>query len=63
MCHIGPRAAVFILFLPAFSLAQDGYFANWFARVDKTQAKQPHWIVPLATSTARLEEAYHYDSL
>lgn len=63
MCHIGLRLAVFILVLPAFSLAQDGYFANWFLRVDKTQAEQPNWIVPLATSTARLEEAYHYDSL
>ncbi len=63
MCRIGLRLAVFILFLPAFSSAQDGYFANWFLRVDKTQAEQPNWIVPLATSTARLEEAYHYDSL
>jgi hypothetical protein len=64
MCKIGQRLAASILLLfPASSLAQGGYFANWFARVDKTQGGQPHWIVPLATSTARLEEAYHYDEL
>ena len=38
-----------------------GYFANWFARVDKTQKEQPHWITPLATTTPRLEEEFRYD--
>jgi hypothetical protein len=41
--------------------AQEGYFANWFNRVDKTQAEQPHWITPLATTTPRLEEEFRYD--
>jgi hypothetical protein len=45
------------------SHAQDGYFANWFARVDKTKDEQPHWITPLATTTPRLEEEYRYDQL
>ena len=45
------------------SLAQDGYFANWFARVDKTKDEQPHWVTPLATTTPRLEEEYRYDEL
>lgn len=41
--------------------AQEGYFANWFSRVNKTQAEQPHWITPLATTTSRLEEEFRYD--
>lgn len=43
--------------------AQEGYFADWFDRVDKTQAEQPHWITPLATTTPRLEEEFRYDQL
>ena len=42
---------------------QDGYFSNWFARVDKTKDEQPHWVTPLATTTPRLEEEYRYDQL
>ena len=38
-----------------------GYFADWFKRVDLTQAEQPHWVTPLATTTARLEEEFRYD--
>lgn len=52
-----------ILWLAPLSHAQDGYFANWFARVDKTKDEQPHWITPLATTTPRLEEEYRYDQL
>ncbi len=33
----------------------------WFAQVSKTQAEQPHWITPLATTTPRLEEEFRYD--
>lgn len=43
--------------------AQNGYFANWFARVDKTKDEQPHWVTPLATITPRLEEEYRYDQI
>src|SRR5579863_1311969 len=43
------------------SSAQDGYFTNWFNRVDKTQAEQPHWVTPVATTTPRLEEEFRYD--
>lgn len=52
-----------ILCLAPFSYAQDGYFANWFARVDKSKDEQPHWITPLATTTPRLEEEFRYDQL
>jgi len=37
------------------------YFSNWFDRVDKTQAEQPHWVTPVATTTPRLEEEFRYD--
>src|SRR5207244_12535713 len=40
-----------------------GYFANWFSRGDKTQAGQPHWATPLATTTPRLEEEFRFDTL
>src|SRR5579864_8563243 len=45
------------------AFAQGGYFVDWFQRVDKTQAEQPHWVTPLATTTPRLEEEYRYDQL
>lgn len=54
---------VVLFFLSNFSFAQDGYFSDWFARVDKTKDEQPHWITPLATTTPRLEEEYRYDQL
>lgn len=54
---------VVLSFLSNFSLAQDKdrYFSDWFARVDRSKAEQPHWITPLATTTPRLEEEYRYD--
>jgi len=52
-----------LLFSSGVLRAQDGYFNNWFQRVDKTQAEQPHWITPLATTTPRLEEEFRYDQL
>ena len=39
------------------------YFANWFERVEKTQAEQPHWVTPLVTVTARLEQELRYDQI
>jgi hypothetical protein len=55
-------SALFLLFQTA-AFPQDGYFANWFDRVDKTQAEQPRWVTPLATTTPRLEEEVRYDQL
>jgi hypothetical protein len=49
--------------VPSLTSAQDGYFADWFARVDKTKDEQPHWVTPLATTTPRLEEEFRYDQL
>ena len=52
---------VILIFFPNLSFAQNGYFSDWFARVDKTKDEQPHWVTPLATTTPRLEEEYRYD--
>ena len=54
---------VIILSVSTITFAQDGYFTNWFARVDRTKDEQPHWVTPLATTTPRLEEEYRYDQL
>jgi hypothetical protein len=59
-----------LAFLPlAAALADDptppspvaDYFDHWFDRVDATQAEQPHWMTPIATTTPRLEEEFRYD--
>lgn len=56
-------ALAVVCLVPTLTSAQDGYFTNWFARVDKTKDEQPHWVTPLATTTPRLEEEYRYDQL
>jgi hypothetical protein len=43
--------------------AQDGYFANWFDRVDKTRGEQPDWVTPVATTSPCLREGYRYDQI
>lgn len=48
---------------PSLLPAQDGYFSDWFARVDKTKSEQPPWITPIATTAPRLEEELRYDQL
>ena len=40
---------------------QGGFFHDWFSMVSETQAEQPHWITPLATTTPRLEQEFRYD--
>ncbi len=40
---------------------RQGFFADWFSMVAKTQREQPHWITPVATVTPRLEQEYRYD--
>src|SRR6478672_10762862 len=61
MRKAGLLSVVVVLWLSSLAFAQEGYFANWFNRVEKTQAEQPHWVTPLATTTPRLEEEYRYD--
>jgi hypothetical protein len=54
-------AAAVLFFSSTLAFGQDGYFSNWFKRVDKTQSQQPHWTTPIATTTPRLEEEVRYD--
>jgi hypothetical protein len=54
-------AVLVVCLSSALAAAQDGYFSDWFKRVDKTKDEQPHWVTPLATTTPRLEEEYRYD--
>lgn len=64
MSKTRPIVAIAVLYFSStLASAQDGYFAGWFARVDKTKDEQPHWITPLATTTPRLEEEYRYDQV
>lgn len=47
---------------PAAQASSGGdLFDSWFSMVSKTQAEQPHWITPLATTTPRLEQEFRYD--
>lgn len=54
---------VALFFSSALAFGQDGYFSQWFSRVDKTQSEQPRWITPVATTTPRLEEEVRYDQI
>jgi len=47
--------------IPSTDSAQGGFWATWFQRSDKTKQEQPHWITPLATTTPRLDQEFHYD--
>lgn len=53
--------AALLTFLPLAPSRADDFLTDWFARVDATQAEQPHWITPVATVTPRLEEEFRYD--
>ncbi len=37
------------------------YFSDWFPRVDKTRAEQPHWAPPVVTVSPNLQEVFRYD--
>ena len=54
-------AIVALLLLSATAFAQDSFVYSWMERVSRTQAEQPHWITPLATTTPRLEQEYRFD--
>ncbi len=36
---------------------------RWQARVNATQAEQPHWMTPIATVTPRLEQEFRFDTV
>ena len=37
------------------------FLGDWFERVARTQAEQPHWVTPLVTVTPRLEQEWRSD--
>src|SRR5262245_175522 len=47
--------------IPSTDSAKNGFWKSWFERSDKTKQEQPHWITPLATTTPRLDQEFHYD--
>ncbi len=53
--------AIVLCLSSTVSFGQDSFFADWFNMVSQTQAEQPHWITPLATTTPRLEQEFRYD--
>ena len=46
---------------PGPSSQDSGFFHDWFTMVSSTQAEQPHWVTPVATTTPRLEQEFRYD--
>jgi hypothetical protein len=50
-----------ICLAPTSTYAQNGLVTDWFSMVSATQAEQPHWITPIATTTPRLEQEFRYD--
>ena len=38
------------------------FFSTWFDMVSRTQAEQPHWVTPVATTTPRLEQEFRFDT-
>jgi hypothetical protein len=62
MRSIALFVALLVLCLSSpLSSAQGRFPADWFDMVSETQAEQPHWITPLATTTPRLEQEFRYD--
>src|SRR5215467_14703207 len=57
----GPR--LFAQTIQSTDSAERGFWTTWFERSDKTKQEQPHWITPLATTTPRLDQEFHYDVL
>jgi hypothetical protein len=45
------------------SAGSGGLFSNWLDEVTRIQAEQPGWITPLATTTPRLDQEFHYDQV
>ena len=50
-----------LLAFAPFGEARSDVLDEWFQMIARTQAEQPHWIAPVFTPTARLEQMYVYD--
>jgi hypothetical protein len=55
--------SVLLFACPAFAQQSNGsgFLTNWLNRADQIQSEQPHWLSPVATSSARLGQELHYD--
>lgn len=58
--HLTRTAGVFFTFLFLLSTA---HAQTWLERVSATQARQPHWMTPVATVTPRLEQEFRFDTV
>ncbi len=45
----------------ALPTCAQSFLDDYFARVARNQAEQPHWVTPVATVTPRLEQEFRYD--
>jgi hypothetical protein len=64
LCSAAPTSAQNASDSPSPASQSDsggGFFGKWFGMVSRTQAEQPHWITPVATTTPRLEQEFRYD--
>jgi hypothetical protein len=43
------------------SAPENDFISSWLAMVERTQAQQPRWVTPLATTTPRLEQEFRLD--
>ncbi|HXW90652.1 MAG TPA: transporter [Terriglobales bacterium] len=50
-----------LLLSSTLTFAQDGFISNWLDMVTQTENEQPHWAVPLATTTPTLHQLFRYD--
>lgn len=60
-----PTSLLPFLCLPTLSFGLHGQSLpeRWQARVNATQAEQPHWMTPIATVTPRLEQEFRFDTI
>ena len=63
LAAVGPAVAQQTQAAPTGSSPSQGdnLIERWFDMVSKTQAEQPHWVTPVATTTPRLEQEFRYD--
>jgi hypothetical protein len=54
-------ALALLLLVSAQYAAAQSWLDGYLDRVERNQAEQPHWITPLVTTTARLDEKVRYD--
>jgi hypothetical protein len=54
---------LFVIFCVSTVLHSQSLPERWQARVNATQAEQPHWMTPIATVTPRLEQEFRFDTV